>query len=542
MIVGIDAGGTNTDGVLLSDSRIVSTCKLPSPPDSVSSIGEVLSSLRGSPAFREGELDRVVIGTTLVLNAAVQDRMDRCGCLLIPGPGLDPRLAMKGELNRAADGYIDHRGRRVEDLVHSQVRDFIEGTEEVGCYAVVGKFSPRNPELEMEAAELMPGAPLSMGHQVGGDLNFPRRAASTVLNAKSLPLLGDFLSELDGAMEEAGVSAPVYLVKSDGAMLSRRAASKLPAATLRSGPAASTLGLMTLTGEERGVAVDIGGTTTDLGMVEGSLPMTEKVSRVNGEEVSFPSVISTDIPLGGDSAVSIQGGKVIIEPRRRGPSAAFGGEWPTLTDALHVTGDFTSGDRGRAEEAIAGLAASIGSDPGEMAREVIDTFGRMVSSHLEEFLSANHLSGEVKLLGGGVLSRFILPSVAEREGMECIIPRHAEVAGAVGCAVSKVAMRTTLHIDTARGYMIANGIRTSVESGREFGEEELRNMAREWAIRTSEEAGMPPGPEEVELLNMRYFNVVQGGRKRGQISDLEAQVRPGVSREVDLSLLRGDAP
>ncbi|MFO7967650.1 MAG: hydantoinase/oxoprolinase family protein [Archaeoglobaceae archaeon] len=543
-IIGIDAGGTNTDGVLLSENGLVSSVKVPSTPNDVAGIKEVLKSLKGEAESNSTVIDRVVIGTTLILNSALKGEMGKCACLLIPGPGLNPSLAEAGDLNRVVGGYIDHRGRKVEELDLEGVKNFRdEAGRQVETYAVVGKFSVRNPVLEDEAANMLngDGKTISRGHEVSSDLRFPIRASTTVLNAKSKPIFEGFASDIEDVISELGIDAPLYFIKSDGAMLSREMVSQVPSVTIKSGPAVSTLGLFALTGAPNTITIDIGGTTTDIGLISDGEPEIEDKLKIAGFKTPFSSIKSADVALGGDSHVEIEQGEIKIR-ERRGQSAAFGGDHPTVTDALHVLGEFVQGDRKRSEEAMNGLAGETGLDVEELSIEVVNKFSQQVSQETQDFLKEHGKldnKKELTILGGGVLSRYLLPRIAHNLGHPYVVPHHAEVAGAVGCAVSRVSLKTGIHMDTAQGVMTVNGVPTEVEKGKRFSESELMDLAREEAKKVSQNAGAShAASEDVEIKSMRYFNVVEMIRVSGQISDIEAQVKPGISSRVNVEKLR----
>lgn len=260
-VIGIDAGGTNTDGVLLTERGVVSSAKVPSTPNDITGIRRVLESLKDDAEFNSEDIERVVTGTTLILNSALKGEMGKCACLLIPGPGLNPNLAGAGDLNSVTGGYIDHRGRKVEELDVDEVERFRdEADRQVDSFAVVGKFSVRNPILEDEAADMLngDGKTISRGHEVSSDLSFPIRASTTVLNAKSKPIFEGFASDIEDVISDLGIYAPLYFIKSDGAMLNREMVTQVPSVTIKSGPAVSTLGLFALTGTQNAITIDIG--------------------------------------------------------------------------------------------------------------------------------------------------------------------------------------------------------------------------------------------------------------------------------------------
>jgi len=536
MIIGIDAGGTNIDGVLVSRKGMIDSVKVPRDSNELASIEKVLRLLVGRNELNPESINRIVIGTTLILNAALEGKLERCGCILIPGPGLHPSLACAGERNFISEGYIDHRGRKVEDLRPEKIKRFMEENEDLKCFAVVGKFSTRNPELELEAADLIGDRIVSMGHRVAPELGFPRRASATVFNAKSIPIFSSFIEELEHTMNKMGISAPVYFVKSDSAMINTQTAREIPSVTVKSGPAMSTLGLLALTGVNEGVAVDIGGTTTDVGLIiNGELKIREKID-LAGYRTFISSIDSIDIPLGGDSPVYIKNGEIVIRRCREGPAAAFGGEKATVTDALHVTGLFTDGDFTKARQAIQQIDFS--QTPELLSEKIIDTFCSQIVQEMLEFLDERGIREIPPLLGGGVLSPYLLPVIAEKIGAQYIIPKFPEVAGAVGCAVARVNILTSIHLDTALGVMTVNGEIRSAEKGVVYSRNDLIRLAEREVLSIVERSGSSCDARDVVIRSLRCFNVVKWGRVVGQIGDIEAQLRPGISPDVDLRSLR----
>lgn len=542
MIIGIDAGGTNTDGVVISDSQIVTSIKVPSTPNSVEGIKQTLTALKEQMRGEPGEVERIVIGTTLILNAAVEKKMRECGCLLLPGPGLNPALAKKGDYNKQVAGYIDHSGKKVENLDKESVKAFKTNYgDQIDVFAIVGKFSPRNPLLERQAAKIFDSHTLSMGHEVSSKLNFPKRAASTVLNAKSKPIFHQFTHNIEAVLRELSMEAPLFFIKSDGAMLNKKTASNIPAMTIKSGPAVSTLGLFALTGVKNAVAVDIGGTTTDLGIINEGTPKKAPQLAIESYETCFSSVQSVDIPLGGDSLVGRDAEGITIQPYRKDRAAAFGGKFPTPTDALHVLNQFTAGDVEKARDAISKITPSD-STPQHLSQKIMHQFVERIATAIEAFIARQTgLHQTSTLVGGGALAKYVLPKIAGKIGHDYIVPTFFEVAGAVGCAVSKVSLTTGIHINTAQGQMTVNGKQKRIERGKRFDPDALRKLARKQTKRVSKAAGGTALSEEhIQINYLRYFNVVEQRRVQGQICDVQAQVEPGISSTINLQQLRGE--
>jgi len=510
VILGIDAGGTNYDGVAL-EAGVVATAKKPS--DEADAFDALLDDL----LEKVEEIDRVVVSTTRVLNAAVQDTLPDCSNIVVPGVGLSPELAYAGDENLVADGCIDHRGRVTESL---DVSDIEPSHETV---AVTAKFSTRNPEPERETADAFEASAVGLGHESGGALGFPSRAKTTVANAKSKPIFGGFESSLHDALSERGVDAPVYYLKGDAAMLSRDSAKATPAHTLRSGPASSSLGLVALSDIEDAVCVDVGGTTTDVTLVEDGFPTLEEGVGAGSISTFYDGVVSVDATVGGDTCVDEDG----LTGVREGPPAAFGGSSPTPTDALHVLGETAEGDEAAARESLSSLG-----EPEDVARETAEEF---VTAIVEAVESLESRSGTVVL--GGALATALADRLADRIDWanEVVVPENAAVCGAVGCAVAHVSVKTHVHVDTARGEKTVASAGPEkveeVERGKDYDEDEARELVKRETADATRRAGGEATPDDVEITSFRSFDVVENGRVVGTIVDAEAQAKPG-GREI----------
>ncbi|MFW6383866.1 MAG: hydantoinase/oxoprolinase family protein [Halodesulfurarchaeum sp.] len=518
MIVGIDTGGTNVDGVVLDETGICGTAKVPNT-ETRASIEEVLEALRS--ACDRFEIDRVVVATTLVVNAAVQDRLPPCTNVVVPGPGLAPERSFYGAENHVAAGAVDHRGRVTEPLEYDA-----EPTYDVR--AVTAKFSDRNPELERELAAALEADPraVALGNESGAGLTFPERAATTVANARSKPVFSAYERAVEQAMTAVDLDAPVYYLKGDGAMLGSEAMSTTPAHTIRSGSAASALGLVALTGLDGGIAVDIGGTTTDVSRIERGFPATEPDVSEGDLETAYEGVTATSLPVGGDTRIEPTGAGYALADERMGDAAAFGGDVPTLTDALHVLGVFQPGS---VEDARAALQ-SLGGDPEPIAEMALGEYERRVGAEIEDLQTEPS-----PIAVGGTLAPILGPRLAEAvesvTGAE--IPGYADVAGAVGCGVARVSVDTAVHIDTQRGIKTVTAVGSeridSVETGRQFTDTEVREIVAEAA----QSAAMAAGGEEhkpVQIQATDGFSVVERGSVVGQIINARARVAPGIER------------
>ena len=218
-VLGIDAGGTHTDAVLITghgaDLRLAASAKVKTRYDDLpASVREVLAALAGEPgsdgAAALAAVERVTLGTTLAVNALVQGRAGTVGLALSAGPGLNPARFALGEHVCVAPGGLDHRGVEVSPLQTDGLARQAAAWRDAGVAAVacVGKFSPRNPAHERvmgAAVAKASGLPVTLGHRLSGRLNFPRRVATAYYNAAVQRLHNAFLDAVEAALADAGI-------------------------------------------------------------------------------------------------------------------------------------------------------------------------------------------------------------------------------------------------------------------------------------------------------------------------------------------------
>ncbi|NLB45856.1 MAG: hydantoinase/oxoprolinase family protein, partial [Clostridiaceae bacterium] len=281
--LGIDTGGTYTDGVLFNfdGQAVLQTAKaLTRKEDLTVGIDEVLDQM-DQPLLRQAAL--VALSTTLATNACVENKGGYARLVLIgcdrkivdrygPGNGLPPA----DDIILLAGGH-DMAGQLVTEP------DWAELNRRVGlpsgqadAYAVVELWGVRNTACESKARDLLhgwTGKPVVCGHEISGTLNSLRRAASALLNARLLPLINAFLDAVRQSLDRRGITAPLVIVRSDGSLMAESVARDKPVETLLSGPAASVAGGLALTGLQSGIVIDMGGTTSDIALVRQGRPV-----------------------------------------------------------------------------------------------------------------------------------------------------------------------------------------------------------------------------------------------------------------------------
>jgi len=348
--IGIDAGGTYTDAVLLdlASGQVQRKAKaLTTPHDLSIGIAQAMAGLDRADYQR---VRLVSISTTLATNAIVEEHGGRVGLLLIGydadimrQSGLEKRLPVEG-LCYVAGGH-DVKGEEVCALDTAAARRaIIEFQDRVDAFAVSGYFGVMNPDHELRVremiAELTP-APVVCGHELTSQLNALKRVSTAVLNARLLPMIQRLLDSVKRVLAEQGIAAPLMVVKGDGTLISEQVARQRPVETILSGPAASAIGAEFLAGLSSAIVVDMGGTTTDIAILQDGRPWNNPAgATVSGWQTCVQAADLRTIGIGGDSHIRVEGGHTLrVGPRRAIPLCRLGDEWPEIVRELESAGE-----------------------------------------------------------------------------------------------------------------------------------------------------------------------------------------------------------
>jgi N-methylhydantoinase A/oxoprolinase/acetone carboxylase beta subunit len=233
----------------------------------------------------------------------------------------------------------------------------------VAAIAVSGFFAVRNPEHELRARDVLAeltGLPITCGHELASELDSVLRAATCALNASLVRLLRDLMLSVQRALASLSVDAPLMVVRGDGSLMRVEMALERPVETILSGPAASVVGARALTQLDDMLVVDIGGTTTDIAVVRGGLPLlNNEGARVGRWRTLVRAVQTTSSGLGGDSQVSLDGSTPLqVGPRRVIPLAFLAEGHPEVKRDL-VRMMIASGAPSPAESAFFTLSRSV---------------------------------------------------------------------------------------------------------------------------------------------------------------------------------------
>ena len=342
--LGIDTGGTCTDAVLYCPERGVmgSAKALTTREDLSLGIGaaarEVLPGKRGDVAM-------VSISTTLATNAIVEGRGAPV-CLLMVGQGAESLArsglgaALRGDPAEFVAGGHDATGAERVPLDEAAACAVIERhAAGVAAFAVAAHFAVRNAAHECRVRDLLQARcalPVTCSHELSERLDAPRRALTTVLNARLIPMIAELIAAVGRMMAEEGIRAPLMVVKGDGSLVRAEFASRRPVETILSGPAASMVGGRRLAGADDVLVVDMGGTTTDVALLDGGRPrLRDDGASVGGFRTMVRAVAAHTFGLGGDSELRFgKGGRCIVGPRRVVPVSLLAQHRPALLESL----------------------------------------------------------------------------------------------------------------------------------------------------------------------------------------------------------------
>jgi len=349
LLLGVDTGGTYTDAVLIRDEKdvIASAKALTTRQDLAIGVGGAVRAVLEHSGASPTEVSLAALSTTLATNALVEGQGGRVALIYIGFSEQDLdrhglNEALKGDPALILSGGHTHAGNEAKPLDTEALIAFLE-TESAGVsgFAVAGVFATRNPAHELDVARIIEertGAPVTCSHQLSAKLNGPKRALTAVLNARLIGMIDQLINRAADTLAHIGIEAPMMVVRGDGALMSAQQARSRPIETILSGPAASIVGARWMTGAENALVSDIGGTTTDVALIERGLPKIDpEGAMVGGFRTMVEAVAMRTTGLGGDSQVHLNtdglDGGVTLGPRRVLPVSLVAAEAPDVVHA-----------------------------------------------------------------------------------------------------------------------------------------------------------------------------------------------------------------
>jgi N-methylhydantoinase A/oxoprolinase/acetone carboxylase beta subunit len=448
MRIGVDVGGTNTDAVLMDGDRVVASCKNPTTANVSDGITGAIKTVLEQSDASVAEIQCVMIGTTHFTNAFVERKnLLDVGIIRVALPasrGIPPLidwpeslLAEIGDHRRLVRGGYQFDGRENsaldEQAVAESAREFREkGIRSVAISAV---FSPVNGDMEQRAAEIvaeeMGDVSITLSHTIGR-IGLLERENAAVMNASLAEMSALVVNSFRSALKALNIEAPFYISQNDGTLMSAGFVEKYPVLTFASGPTNSMRGAAYLSGLKNALVADIGGTTTDIGMLNNGFPRESSVTvDIGGVRTNFrmPDVMA--LGLGGGSLVVHSDSDVQIGPRSVGfrlPEKAliFGGDTLTASDVAVAAGYADFGDR----SLVAHLSQSEVSS-------AVDGIHKIVADGVDRMKTSAEPVPLVLVGGGSVLVNQDIPGVSE-----VVIPEHAGVANAIGASIAQVSGET----------------------------------------------------------------------------------------------------
>jgi len=334
--LGIDTGGTYTDTVLMDMDcqMIISKAKALTTRDDLA-VG-IRNSIDKLDHSRFTDIVLVSMSSTLATNSIVEGKGCRVALISV-GRRFDKTIVADEVLEMP--GGHDLNGREVAPLELEKVRSFLEEVgDKVDAIAISSYLSVRNPEhenaIKAVARELV-DLPIICGHELTSSLGFDERTLTAVLNARLIPIIKDLMLSVKKALKNFDIEAPMMIVKGDGSIMSDSVALEKPVETILSGPASSLTGAKILTGEKNAIVIDVGGTTTDIGILRGGHPDLDMEGALIGGRRT--RVLAADIStagLGGDSRIIVNGRKLMLSPLRVVPLCIAAARWPEIVDKL----------------------------------------------------------------------------------------------------------------------------------------------------------------------------------------------------------------
>lgn len=445
--LGIDVGGTNTDAVLIDENlNVVADIKCPTTGDIYDGILAALRTVLAQSGIDRSQIKQAMLGTTQCTNAIVERKnLAPIGILRIGAPatlGIPPMVDWAEDISRIAvgsaviGGGFEYDGKQLAPFDAEAAKKFFLEMKEKGVksIAISCVFSTVRNDHELEAAALCrevmgEDVHVSISSEIGS-MGLIERENATILNAALWKVAERFTEGFAQSLADEGITnADVYLSQNDGTLMTMEHARRYPILTVACGPTNSIRGASYLSSLQNAIVIDVGGTTTDLGVIQNGFPRESSVAvTIGGVRTNFrmPDVVS--IGLGGGSIVREHAdGSVTVGPDSVGyeitsKALVFGGDTLTATDVAVRLGMFELGD-----------ASKVAHIPEELAKKALAAIGTLVEDAIDS-MKVSSADSDVILVGGGSI---VLPE--KLAGAAAVVkPDHFGCANAIGSAISKV--------------------------------------------------------------------------------------------------------
>ncbi|MGI6005962.1 MAG: hydantoinase/oxoprolinase family protein [Ruminococcus sp.] len=456
-ILGIDTGGTFTDGVLVdpADRRVHSTAKAFTTREDLS-VG-IRNCFRKLPADQLAQAAMVCLSTTLATNAVVEGQQSPVGLFVL---GRTIEKSLPADFCIRLQGELDIKGRQRTGIDQSEVRRAAKALKgKIEAVAVSSFASVRNPVHEIQVKEIIREVldlPVVCAHELCHSLGFYDRTVTAALNAGLIRCITDLITNVKKIMREFLLEeVPLMIVKGDGSLMKWEYAMNRPVETILSGPAASVVGAQFLTETEDALVVDMGGTTTDIACIHnGKASLKESGAVIGGWCPQIRAVDVSTFGIGGDSRLAVdQNGRLTAGPDRviplcladeYGRLAGETGKQSALTptDLLHASGRISRWEIADARAGAMEMAGQMHMDYQEFLEFAINEIEENLTAACRETLKKETFqdSASRTVIALGAPVNAWMPRVCDKLPAALIIPPYAEVANAIGAAAGSVSM------------------------------------------------------------------------------------------------------
>ncbi len=547
MILGIDIGGTYSDGVLIKDKQIVKQVKIKTKPDNLI---ESIEGIKKEAELVEGQIKKLVVSTTLMTNFIVEKKYDHTGLLLIPGPGMTYNDQIFPFPYRVISGGVDFQGRLFADLNEKEVDLAIRELAAMGIkrISINAKFSPRNPYLEDKALAYaeknFPNLSFEKGSDLTGNLNFIRRAVSSGLKMASAQVYQDFLQALQEVFPQV---EEIRILKSDGGSVPIEESSSYSVDTIFSGPAASAFGALALMRDiKSAVVIDIGGTTSDYSLIlEGEPLFATKGVKIDNFYTIARGLSLYSTPLGGDSKILLFSDNFVFS-RERGLPYMEGGSDLTISDCLLCLNEIEIGNKEMALAGLAKEAEKINLPPQELAEKILMQAGKIIIENLKSVIDywerepkyrVWQIENKMKIhpdllfiIGGP--AKGLQKYIEANSKIKVQTDNRAMTANALGAALAKDSFNSFVRINTSE-EMVSTGWGYHEEKkfkGR-IHPDEASLYALSIGKKHLEEKNISG---ELAVFEHEIFSIVRHGYTDGQIHEIQIGLPPGIRGGIEL--------
>lgn len=556
--LGVDVGGTFTDLLLFdaSDGRFWRHKTPSTPSDSSEGILTGLDVICEKAGIAPDEIEYFLHGTTVATNAVLEGKGSRVGLIttegyrhimqiarsFVPGglagwiiwPKPTPLAALEDTVT--IKGRMDAQGNTVRPLDEDDIRQQVGSLKKQGVEAITVSLMNAYVDGSHEktvgriVADILPDIPVSLSHEVLPEMQEYERTLTTVANAAVRPVVSRYVSRLRGRLADTNMSGKLSLLRSDGGLMSAQKAEEHPVNILMSGPAGGVTGALWVArnaGLKNILTLDVGGTSTDVALIEGLEPRRQRTTEVGHLSVRASALDVKTVGAGGGSIAYVPEltGALRVGPQSAGavpgPVAyGKGGEAPTVTDANVVLGYLPENllggtfrlDREGAKKSVQTIADALGVDLMAAARGIIDIvnenmFGALRMISVQQGYDPRHFA----LMGFGGAGPLHVNAVARLMGSW---PAVSPVSPGVLCALGDATTR--MRTETARSFS---------RLAKDTNEDKLIAVLEEMAAQTREEL-LSDGVAADEIATAFEIDV----RYSGQAFEVPLTITPDTLR------------